>query len=78
MHNTQNRYAAEAAAEMEEDNAEIDSHGNKIVKTVKAKPFETLTTKEIKKHKKAIKKKIKAGRLLEDWEEEYALQMDLM
>lgn len=72
------KYAAEAAADMEEDNAEVDSHGNKIVKKVTVKPFETLTTKEIKKFKKAIKKKIKGGRMLEEWEEEYAIQMDLM
>ena len=48
------------------------------MKKVKAKPFEALTTKEVKKFKKAIKKKIKGGRMLEDWEEEYAIQMDLM
>jgi elongation factor 3 len=72
------KYAAEAAADMHEDNAEVDSHGNKITKKTKAKPFEMLTAKEAKKHKKAIKKKIKAGRMLEEWEEEYALQWDLM
>lgn len=72
------RYAAEAAAEFDEDNAEVDSHGNKITKKAVVKPFEQLTPKEVKKFKKILKKKIKSSAVLEDWEEEYALIMGIM
>jgi len=72
------KYAAEAAAIMEEDDAEVDSHGNTIKNTKKAKPIEELTAKEIKKYKKQIKKKMKANTPLEEWEEEYAVQWDLL
>ena len=72
------KYAAEAAAIMEDDDAETDSHGNTIKKVVKAVPIEELTAKEVKKHKKSIRKKIKGKTPLEDWEMEYAIQWDMI
>jgi len=74
------KYAAEAEVlkEAEGDGEERDSHGNIIKKVFKAKPVEELTAKEIKKFKKSIRGKIKKNSQLEEWEEEYAVQWDLL
>merc|ERR1712195_359099 len=75
------KYAAEAEilqAEEAADGEQRDSHGNIIKKVFKAKPVEELTTKEIKKFKKSIRNKIKKNSQLEEWEEEYAVQWDLL
>jgi len=71
------KYAAEAAAIMDDNEEEVDSHGNTIKKVHKAKPVEELTAKEVKKYKKQIRKKIKGKQPLEDWEELYAIQWDI-
>jgi len=74
------KYAAEAEVlkEAEDDGEQRDSHGNIIKKVFKAKPIEELTAKEIKKFKKSIRGKIKKNGALEEWEEEYAVQWDLL
>jgi len=74
------KYALEAAAIMEEedDDEYRDSSGNTVKKITKHKPFDELTSKEVRTYKKAIRKKMKASMPLEDWEEEYAVQWDMI
>merc|ERR1719181_1870815 len=68
------KYAAEAAELKAEAEAEtmIDACGNEVSIKKKHKAVGDLNKQEVKKFKKEIKKMIKNGEPLDDWQEEYA------